>query len=250
MKISSILLFLLLSQLAVGNEALDLFGKANTAYQTGNFAEAIALYEEVIKLDFQSAELEYNLGNAYFRQANLGKAILHYERAAILKPGDADIRHNLAVARDQVSGDIDVLPEFFLNRWWKNIRRLAFSGGWGIIALVLWWMAFAGFSLWLLGKNRRQKKAGFIIGAACIALSFLPYALAFSKLSYEQNTNTGIVMEEAVRLRSAPDDSGKEIMLLPEGLKANLLDRIEEWVKVRLPNGEEGWLEAKAFEEI
>ncbi len=252
MKKSSFLTGLLIfSSIALlGNQSDELFRKGNEAFQQKNYEAAAMHYEQVMESGFNSPELEYNLGNAYFRMGNTGKAILHYERAMVMSPNDGDVKHNLGVARQQVKGEIEALPEFFLSRWWKLIRNAAGSGVWGILALVLWWAGAAGLILWQTGRTRKQRKAGFLAGLSCLLISLLPFSLALSRVKYESKTNYAIVLEPTAVLRSAPDDSGSDILNLYEGTKVKLQDELGGWWQVKLANGETGWLKSSDAEEI
>ena len=245
-----ILIFLFPAFCAFAETPEQRFQAANEAFSKNDFERAAQLYESIAKSGNRSAELEYNLGNTYFRLGELGLAILHFERAALLQPADADIRHNLQIARSQIKEDVATLPEFFLAKGWKTLRRLASSGGWGGAALTLWWVGFAGFAVWLLGKSRQQKKRGFLVGAVCLALSLLPFSLAMSSLSFEKNSRQAILLEETAPLRNAPDEASAEVLLLHEGMKMELLDELGGWQKVQLNNGEVGWLPAKTVEQI
>ncbi len=252
MKKSSFLTGFLLfcSVVLFGGQAEELFLQGNEAFQQKNFEEAARLYEQVIESGFNSPELEYNLGNAYFRLGIPGKAILHYERALVLSPNDGDVKHNLEVARQQVKGEIEALPEFFLSRWWKLVRNTAGSGVWGVLALVLWWAGAAGLILWQTGRTRKLRKAGFLAGISCLLVSLLPFSLALSRMKYESKTNFAIVLEPTAVLRSAPDDSGSDILKLYEGTKVKLQDELGGWWQVKLANGETGWLKSSDAEEI
>ncbi len=235
---------------AAADQVDDIFQQANNAYQQNDFAKAAQLYQQVLGEGYRSAELEYNLGNTYYKMGELGKAILHFERALTLSPNDADTKSNLDLARSQVKGELDELPEFFLTAIWKKGRGALSSSIWGIVALALWWLAFVGFAVWLLGKNRKQKKNGFFVGIVCLVLSIVPFSLALSRVAYEQNTGQAILLQETTPLRSAPDKDGSEILTLYEGTKVQLLDYLSGWWQVKLPNGERGWLDGKALEKI
>ena len=244
-------LFFAASQVALAvDPAADIFRKANQAYQDKDFATAIEGYEQLLASDIESAEVEYNLANAYFRTNAYGQAVLHYERALLLTPGDEDIQHNLALTRQQLVDDIEVLPEFFLTKWWNAMRSALPATGWGILALLLWWIGVGGFCYWLIGKSRAEKKKGFLIGVVGVLLCILPFALAFSRQQFDEHSRLGIVLEHSTELRSAPDSGGKEVTTIHEGLKVKLLDQLGGWWKVQLPNGEQGWLSEGVVEEI
>lgn len=230
-------------------QAEDLFQQANEAYLANNISNAILLYEQVAGLGFESFELEYNLGNAYFRQKKIGQAVLHYERALVLSPDQEDALHNLSIATASM-GKREQLPDFFLTDWWKKTRMTFGSGAWGGLGLLFWWLGFGGLSLWQLGKNREQKKWGFSIGLVAILLSILPFSLAWSRMSFEKNSKQAIVLLKDAALKSAPDHAGSELFKLEEGEKVKLLDHLGGYWQVRLSNGEKGWVAEGEVEQI
>ncbi len=249
-SVTTILLFLSCTFFCQAANVDELFHSANDAYKKKDFPAATGLYEQVVQAGFQSAELEYNLANAYFRQEKIGKSILHYERALRLSPGDEDIGHNLSLTRMLVKDEFQPLPQFFLSLWWKNAGAATSSGLWGSLALLLWWAGLAGAAIWLLGKTRERKKTGFLVSISCLLLSLLPFGLALSQASNEVNSRSAIVMAKEAALRSAPDENGTEIMTLHEGVKTEIETSLGDWFKVRLPNGEEGWILKNEVEKI
>ncbi len=238
-----------ISRLAFAGQEDAIFQQANEAYLANNFNKAIELYEQVSALGFQSFELEYNLANAYFRQGNIGKAVLHYERALLLNADDEDALYNLSIATAQLEGR-EQLPDFFLTKWWKNMKMALGSTAWSIIAIVLLWIGIGGLGLWQLGKTRDLRKMGFIVGLACLVLSLLPFGLAWSRASFEKSTKLAIVIADSPSLKSAPDQAGSEIFQLQEGEKLQLLDHLGGYWQVRLSNGEKGWVAENDLEEI
>jgi tetratricopeptide (TPR) repeat protein len=236
--------------LVFGADTKEMLQSANESYRSNNFAQAIETYEAILDQGFESKAIYYNLGNAYYRQNQLGKAILNYERAQIKAPKDADIKHNLKVARQQLKGDLEVLPEFFLTHWWHNTRMGLSASGWGIVALLLLWLGLAGLIVWILVPTRKHKKLGFVLGILLLILFVLPFSLALSRASFEKNTEVAIVTEPEAILRAGPDEESTTVLELQEGTKVFLLDQIDNWYRVRLSNSEEGWLLAEKMEEI
>lgn len=226
------------------------FNTGNEAYQSGDFPNAIKSYEKLIAAGQQSKALYYNLGNCYYKSNQLGRAILFYERALLLDSGDEDIQYNLTLARQQLEDDIDALPSFFLEDWWLSLRNMGSVNFWGILALLMFWAGLGGLSWWLIGKSRDEKKKGFLIGIGLLLFSFLPLALAISQYQYLNNSNEAILVNKSVSLKSGADDLSQEILTLHEGTKVRILDQIDTWYKVRIANGEEGWILIGSFEEI
>jgi tetratricopeptide (TPR) repeat protein len=226
------------------------FEAANAAYSNADFKSAITQYESILAKGEHSPEVYYNLANSYYKENQLGKAILNYERALLLKPKDEHTRFNLALAKRKVKGEIDPVPPFFLLSWWQTCRTALSSTAWGVIALLLFWAGMAGLSLWQLGKDSVQKKKGFFGGIALISLCILPLALAWSAYRHQNDTDEAILVVVTASLKSGADENSTEIRPIYEGTKLMLLDQIGIWYKVRLENGETGWLTGSSFEEI
>ena len=223
---------------------------ANDAFQSKQYQSAVEMYEALRGEGLSSAVLYYNLGNSYYRLGALAPAILNYERALLLRPRDRDTRHNLEVARAQLQDELEVLPEFFLLRWWRGLAFAFSATAWSVIGLLLLWLGIGGLVMWLFAGDRRQKVRGFVAGLILLTLCLLPFTLAFSRISLQQHSRTAIVMAPEIELRSAPDPESAEVLTIHEGLKVDLLDQISDWYKVRLQNGEEGWLPQTVVEEI
>lgn len=243
------LLFLLAlpSAIAQPEETME---KANGLYADKKYPEAIQVYEQLVNAGYTSEALHYNLGNAYYRNQELGKAILHYEKARLIDPADEDILFNLEVARATQMDQMDDLPAFFLTQWWKNIRSQLSTTAWTILALVVLWASAGGFLLRLLGKERQQRKRGFWWGLSLLIFSLLPFSLAISGNAYDEHSREAVLLTREADLHYAPDMDSEIVLTIHEGLKVDLQDRISDWYKVRLPNGEIGWLPVGVVEEI
>lgn len=247
------LIVLLLASLYASARSLEpeqLMEEANEAYQAKAYEEAIEGYEAIAAAGYESAALYYNLGNSYYRSGELGRAVLNYERARLLAPRDPEIRHNLEVVRREIPDQLEQVPEFFLSRWWRIWREALSPGAWGVLGLLLLWAGIGGLALWLLGPRRQYRKWGFVAGVALLMLSVLPFALGAGRQAYRIDTDVAVILSENVVLRSAPDPQSQSILTLHEGLTVDLLDTIGDWYKVRLSDGEQGWLPMEALEEV
>jgi len=224
--------------------------RANEAYQSGNFAEAMRQYLALAEQGYRSEALYYNLGNACYRLDSVGRAVLYYERALLLDPDDQDITHNLQVIRDQLPDEIDPLPVFFLTAWWRSASLSMPETSWSTLALVALWLGFGGFSLWLLGNQRQLKKVGFAAGIVLLLLSGLFFAFANSRVQLEDDSAREVILAAEVALRSAPDQASEALLELHEGTTLRLLDQIGDWYKIELLDGNQGWLPKSSVAEI
>ena len=232
------------------NDPMEMFQAGNEAYKAKKFSEAIQQYENIYEGGLRSGELHYNLGNSYYRNGQIGAAILNYERALVLDPGNKDVRFNLGITRDKQLDDISEIPKFFGTRWWNGLMNIASSSTWSSFGLLLLWLGIGGMILWLLAKERALKKKSFLVGISLLLICILPFLLSWSKKKVEQDSGIAILLEKEIPFRTAPDEESVEILLLHEGAKLDVVDQIGEWYKVRLMNGEEGWLPLTALEKI
>ena len=231
-------------------DAQQLFQNANQAYQTGNFPLAVEQYETILRGGkLFSKELYYNLGNGYFRLNQMGRATLNYERAARLAPTDADIQANLSVVRARVTDDIEAVSEVFFVKWYRLLRGAFAADTWSVFALFFLWLGAGGFTIWLLAIQRPWKKRGFIMGCVAVPLSLLLFLTANNAAKIAE-VYFGIIMSKETAFRNAPNENAPIGTTLHEGIKVEIVDKIGELTKVKLANGEEGWIATKDVEKI
>ncbi len=227
-----------------------LFVKANEHLASKDYQKAISTYQELLKTGIQSAEVEYNLGNAHLQSNQVAEAILHYERSLALESGDADVLQNLRLAQERIEDDIVTNPPFFLSATWNSLKMSASSNLWSFLFLLFFFAATAGLILWQIGQDRKQRKQGFFAGTGLFCLSLIFFFLAAGKAELEVDSKAGIIMQDKTELHAASEQNSPVIRDLSEGVKVTIFDNINNWYKVKLANGEEGWLPAQAFEKI
>jgi len=225
----------------------SMYVQANALYNSGKYEEAVNIYEDILtKKDTESSDLYYNLGNAYFKQNILGAAILNYERAYRLNPSDEDINHNLAVAQTQLLDKFDEVPEFVLITIFGKIKSLFAANTWGIMALMSFVVVLILVLLFLFARSLFIRRLSFWI--ACFVLLFsISCKLIEGNLRKYDNA---IVFVPVLTAKTSPDDSGKDVFLLHEGTKVVVRDNFNDWTKIQLPNGEQGWVVSEAIEII
>lgn len=226
------------------------FRNGNAAYTQKNYAEAIANYGKINTETLKSAELHYNLANAYAQNKQTGKAILNYERALRLAPSDADAAQNRSIVQTWRKDDIEPLQPFFLIRWALAVRNALGSNAWTGVGLAMLFAMSGGAFFLLFGNTPKRKKQGFAVAIAAFLLSFVPFWCAYANMLSQQNSGFCIVQTPEIVLRNAPDAESSDIMTLHEGTRVERLDQINDWIKVELPNSEQGWLPENAVEEI
>lgn len=228
----------------------ELWAEAETAYREGNFAEAEAAYEAIVAQDKESVELYYNLGNTYFKQNNLGKAILFYNRALLLSPSDDDVRHNLMFARAKTKDNIKQLPEFFFVRWIKDVRGWMNCDSWTILSLLSFVVAVVALLIYLLMRRVAWRKSGFYLMSVALILFITTTLFAVSSRNYLTAHDRAVVISGAVSVKSSPDKNATELFVLHEGTELNVGGEDGVWLEVQIADGRTGWIEENHIEKI
>jgi tetratricopeptide (TPR) repeat protein len=224
--------------------------QANEAYQANQYKEAISLYLKVVDLQFESATLYYNLGNAYYKNGALAPALLWYERAHRFAPNNEDIIHNINFIQQQLVDKIEVLPELFIVKWWNLCSSLLTGNQWAILSIIACSLLVLCLLVILLIRITWVRSTAIFI--ALVAFIFTIFSIVFAKketVRYMQHPE-GIIMSQVVNVKSTPNEKGSDLFVIHSGLKVGITDRLNEWIEIRLPNGEKGWILAGAIEEI
>ena len=228
--------------------------EAETAYRQNNFAESIKLYESEIgkykEIKQESPELYYNLGNAYFRDNQIAKAILNYERALLLDPGDSDIRHNLRFVKTKIEDKIDSADSFFINQWIRSIQNLYTANRWATIGIVLFLALIIAVGSYMISTQITLRKISFYSGIVLLAMVIVANAFAFKQKNKIVNRSTGIVMSASVSIYTSPDAHSQELFRLHEGSKVRIKREEGNWFEIVIANGSVGWLQKKNIEKI
>ena len=241
---------LVVTEISANEVAMSQFKKANTDYSNKAYQKAIEGYENILKTGYQSTELYYNLGNAYFRNKELAAAILNYERALVNEPYNDDVQYNLKIANQRTVDNISTLYPVFFITWWGAFRDVLSSSTWAWLAVILFWLGIGGLIIWLMANTRNLRKGGFLGGISLLILSSFMIITAWQRYELERDSDAAIIFAQETLLKSSPDKESPDILQLHEGTKVELLDKIGGWYKVRLMNGEQGWLPKQSFVEI
>ena len=224
--------------------------EADSAYTRGEFQEAIKGYESLLKKG-ASAELYYNLGNAYYRTENITRAVLNYERALQLSPGDADIRFNLQIARSKTIDKIVPESEMFFVTWYRSLVNIMSVDGWGRTALVSLALVIILFLVYLFSARVWMQKVGFFGGFALLLLFALSNFFAWQQRNNLLYRKSAIVVVSSVTVKSTPAQNGTDLFILHEGTKVDITDgSMKDWREIRLADGKKGWIESKKLEVI
>jgi len=241
---------LIISSLFVNAEPIEKLENANNFYAKGKYTEAIEAYNAILENDNISTDIYYNLGNCYYKSDNVPEAILHYEKALKLKPDNEDALYNLAMANKLTVDKIDRLPELFIGSTWRNLITSRTVANWAYIAIGLIFLSLLFFISYLLMQQVMIKKVGFYAGLFFLGLSMFTYLMASQHNAIIKQSTEAIIFSPTITIYSGPNENAEELFTLHEGTKVTLLEDNNEWSKIKLPNGNVGWILSKEIKSI
>ncbi len=235
----SLLLILTSASICANN---DLALKAEKAYVNKDYKQAIALYESILKEGSISYKLHYNLGNAYYKNNELGKAIFNYELANKLQPNNKDVKMNLKIANEKTIDKIESKENFFIIAIKSGLVNALSTSGWAWFSIfsLIGCLSFA--FIFLISNQLLLKRLGFFLSGISLILFIATMVLGFSALDDKQELNFAIVTNRESKIREEPSVTSKSKFSLHEGTKVSVLESNAEWTNIKLENGNEGWI--------
>lgn len=226
------------------NDAINKMVEASEKYNEGMYKEAVDIYETLTDLGYETAELFHNLGLAYFKRDELGKAILNLERAKRLQPYNRDINHNLSLVKENIESNLIPAPDFFLKRWYQSVVYLGSINFWLILHLLFLFSAVGLYYAYLFRHDLFRWHKSYTLGilVALVTLSIIFSFFTYSRALAIKRNDIGIVNHSGAALRAGAEGNSLEVMQLEEGLKVVIRDRIGTFLKVRLEDYTEGWI--------
>ena len=241
-------LFLLISQVFFAQNS---FEKGNTLYQKGKYKEAAQTYETIIKEDKQhSAELYFNLGNCYYKLNKVALSIYNYEKALVLKPNDAETLNNLKFAKKLTIDEIKEVPKVGFAKLIQNFTGIFNYNNWAWISVGIAFAFLLSFIGYYFSQLTLSKRIYFIVMFVLLFSLLLSVSAGITEKDHYNNDRPAIVFAEMTEVRSEPQKAGSSIFLLHEGAKVYVKGALENWKKIELTDGTEGWIDASAIREV
>ncbi len=238
-----IFFFLLLC--ASGFSQNDMAGEAEKAYREKHYREAIRQYESLVQQGYTSSKLYYNLGNAYYRDNQLGKAIYNYELAQKLSPKDEDVINNLAIANSKTIDKIDAKTNFFASVLKARLVNSLDTTRWAWLSIGSLVAALLLLFCFISASGSLVKRIGFFTSLLSFVLFIATMVLGFIALNSKHEITFGIVIAKECKTYSEPQDSDKQKFVLHEGTRVKVLDTNDAWTSIKLENGNEGWVKTQ-----
>lgn len=244
----SLILSLMPLFLLAQNELL--FSQANEAYNKGNYAKAVELYENIEKTGNVSENLYYNLANSYYKLQKIAPSIYNYEKALSLAPNNQDVIDNYRFAKNMRLDQIDQIPQGFLTRLYQKLVTLWSVDTWAWLSIVFGFIFVFTFVLFYRAKFSQERKLFFGGWTLSLLLSVICLIFAFQTESYKTNTTFAIIFASETAIQSEPNLRSETLFKLHEGTKVQVLENVDDWKKIKLTDGKTGWMPQKELKEI
>jgi len=228
----------------------SVFEEANSAYQDGDYEAAVRKYESILEDGETSAELYFNLGNAHYKLNHVAPSIYYFEKALQLDPTDSDIQNNIEFARNMVIDDIEEAEETGFSIWFNNLISSFSFTTWAALGIIFS-VLFVGMFLFYYFSVKTLYKRLFFTGAVVFVIfCIVSVIFAFQQQSYIQDNQYAIIFNEEVEVRDEPNLRGEASFELHEGTKAKILEDYQEWSRIELSNGAQGWVNSAEIRKL
>jgi hypothetical protein len=218
------------------------FAKANQAYARGDFKEAISACESLIRARQWTANIFYDLGNAYFRTGDFGRAILNYERALALERHHPEATANLQIARDEAHA-LELQPS-----WAERYLQFGSVNQYSIAAATAFWVGI--FAVVAIFFARRRSSTLMLLCVGCLLVFAIAVYAIYTLDRGSEGAAVAIVTGKNVQARLATADTANSVLALPPGSEVKILSTRGDWIYAALPNDLHGWIPAKNAERV
>ena len=243
------ILLLSLTNLFSFNDVDSIFNQSNNLYNSNSFEQAIDGYKSVLNKDINNGILYYNIGNCYYRLNNLGYARLFYEKAKLYNPTDRDVLHNIELVKAQLIDDIKSVPQFFLVKIINDINVKLNSSQWAYVVILALYLNLIFFLLFFFSKSvdarvNSLRSLLITIPILLITVFFLIYS------NFDNKYDTAVLVDSNAYVKTAPSIEADDYFIIHEGVKFQLIDEVDNWSRVLLSDGKDGWISNSTFLKI
>ena len=236
------LFFILVINLSFSQQN-DVFVVANEKYNSLDFVGAIEKYNELLIGGFHSPELYFNLGNAYYKLDSLAQSIYYYEKGLKYFPNDSGLTQNLEYLNNLTIDDIESLPEDIVSKQFNYFLNYFSLNTWSIITIITAIISCVLFLLYFLSKSSKYKRTYFTIFILSFILTSSLLYINFKIYNVQTTLEFGIVFEEVVEVNFEPNDKSEVLFEIHEGTKVEVIENFDmDWLKIKLSNGQIGWI--------
>jgi len=226
------------------------FDKGNSLYQNGRYEQAISEYESVLATKNHSAELYFNIGNCYYKLNKVAPAIYNYEKALVLSPDDAEIQNNLKFAQKMTIDEVKEVQKVGFSKMIHDFTSTFHYNTWAWISVAFSTVFLLFFIGYYFSQVTLSKRIFFFGMFGLLFLLLISVSAAISEKNNFENDKPAIVFAEAALVKSEPQMLSSTVFTLHEGTKVFVQESLENWKKIQLTDGTEGWIEKTAIKEV
>jgi tetratricopeptide (TPR) repeat protein len=245
-----IFLLLLVANTLLAQSIDDIFYSANDFYKNEKFEKAIELYQQIESKGTISVELYYNLGNSYYNLNKVGPSIYYFEKALKLDPTNEDTQNNLIFAKRLALDNIEELPKNIFQKFNENYLQQLSYNQWAIVSVVFSFLVSLLFLLFYFANSSTLRRVYFVSSICSFLLLIISLLITYNQFLFFKNNKEAIVFAETSNVKNAPTFNSEEVFILHEGTKVIVLDTIDNWKKIKLADGKQGWINAKEIKEL
>ena len=233
------------------SQTTESFKQANDLYNSGYYKEAINQYDSILESNQHSAELYFNLANCYYKLNEIGPSIFYYEKALQLAPDDTDILNNLGYAQKMTIDAIQEVPESEVSKLLNKTLNSLSVDGWATRSVGLVFLFVALFLGYYLSHSETKKRLFFISSSVVLILLFISLSLLFKKDNFDKSTHPAILFAKETEVKAEPNLRSETSFTLHEGTKVLVIeDYNADWSKIKLLNGETGWISSSELKAL
>ncbi|MCF6294410.1 MAG: tetratricopeptide repeat protein [Flavobacteriaceae bacterium] len=229
----------------------ELFAKGNSLYNDGKYQDAINIYERILDTKNHSAELYFNLANAYYKLNRIAPSVYYYEKALQLSPNDKDIKNNLAFAKNMTIDAIEVIPEMGFSKITNSIINKFSFDVWAMLSVAFVVLFAILFLTYYFSYTTNKKRLAFLSSNLSLLLVLITLVFAFQKYDFDKKNKPAIIFAHESEIKSEPNLRSEIAFKLHEGTKVQVIEIYNEnWTKIKLTDGKTGWIPSQDIKEL
>ena len=244
------LFFAILGFISTAQTAEEWFQNGNMAYTNAAYKKALEAYHKALETGEHSAALYYNLGNTYYRLNEVAESIYYFEKGLILKPQDPDLSNNILFAKNMTLDAIEKLPQTQITAFNNKLMGMMNTNQWAWLTLLLVWLFSILLIIYLWIQSSKSKKQLFVSALVLGLLGVVSYTITSTKYMKLHSEQFGIVFSEVIQVNNEPNQRSEVQFILHEGTKVQILEQFQDWQKIRIANGAEGWVSGAMIREL
>ncbi|WP_026808602.1 tetratricopeptide repeat protein [Arenibacter latericius] len=228
----------------------ELFEKATTFYNDGEYEEARDNYLKILENGAHSAALYFNLGNTYYKLNDIAPSIYYYEKALLLNPSDQDILNNLSFAKNMTLDAIEPLPKTTISKFYNKVTGYLTFDQWAYTAIVFMFLFVGLYIAFYYFRYSTQKRIAFIFSLIFLILSLTASTLSYVQYNRYNSERPAIIYVEQAPIKPEPNNRSQAIFNLHAGTKVQVVEEMQDWKKIELADGKTGWLLSNEIREL